>query len=122
AVMFTCPTPPGTWPTRELAKLKIRSVIPDEFIRFPVIIKNGIASNVKLLIPLINCPPEAIVKFHSPVRKYINAAIVKVNPTGIPKVGNRPQTVHLTNISSHSASDVVLLSLRQYLIPRSIIR
>src|SRR5699024_12345734 len=48
AVMFTCPTPPGTWPTRELAKLKIRSVIPDEFIRFTVIIKNGIANNLKL--------------------------------------------------------------------------
>ena len=50
--MLTWPRPPGQWPTMALAKLKIRSVIPPVFMRLPARMKNGMASMVKLVVPL----------------------------------------------------------------------
>ena len=49
ATTLACPRPPGRWPTKTLAKLNIRFVTPEEFIRFPMMMKKGAAINVKEL-------------------------------------------------------------------------
>ena len=53
APTFTCPSPPRIHPTRASAKLKIRSVMPEVFIRLPARMKNGTASSGKLSTPLM---------------------------------------------------------------------
>src|SRR5699024_2613686 len=119
AVIFTWPTPPGTWPTKDMAKLKIRSVIPEEFINVPVKIKNGIASRVKLLTPLIKCDTDAKTCFQSPIIKYNRPVISNLNPTGLLK---KSKTYHALNIIAMSIYFTpARLSLRHSLTFRSFI-
>ena len=80
---FTCAKPALKWPTKELAKLKILSVMPTTFIRFPAIIKNGTAANEGLLTPSnICCGIIYKASEKSLVRKVINTAAPIAIDTG----------------------------------------
>ena len=50
-ITLTCPSPPLKCPTRARAKRKMRCVVPPTFIRLPARMKNGMASNVKPVVP-----------------------------------------------------------------------
>ena len=52
---FTCASPALKCPTRELAKLKIRSVMPTVFIKLPAMMKKGTAVRDGLRTPSSNC-------------------------------------------------------------------
>ena len=53
--ILTCASPALKWPTKAFAKLNIRSVTPDIFMRLPAMIKNGTAVSEALSTPSSIC-------------------------------------------------------------------
>lgn len=86
-VIFTCPIPPGIYPTISLQNLKIRSATDVRFITSAVRMNNGIATRAKLFSPVNILVP--IIASPMPLfSAYRKEEMIIADAIGIPSIKN----------------------------------